>query len=134
MKAVMHRRLHAAMFIAVLFACSTSFTGCVSNPIAEAETEGQTYAAVTDSYENVLETMLELMADPRVPDQRKAAIRAVEAEVTPVFDELDQAYIEVLEVRAGVRDVGSGTSEAQFTELLEGAFNAYERLAGLIDR
>lgn len=104
-----------------------------ANPLAEAETIGQHYAAITGAYNAVLETLGDYIDDGRVPASRAVTVARVEAEATPIFDALDEAYEAARNAEAQVAGFDEATTEAEFYAALEYALEAYLSLYSIFE-
>lgn len=96
-------------FLAVPFLAMFLTACALVQPVEVAETPAQKAYALSGTYNVLLETAAELVADPLVNEEVKVTIQLVEARTTPVVNSLDNAYanfvVEKARFDAGQSDV-----------------------------
>ena len=83
----------------LLFLCVT-LMACGANPFKYTETPAQKAYAIERAYNIVLEGALDIVRSPAVEEWTKSCIRRVEAQTTPVINELSDAFADYEIVRA----------------------------------
>lgn len=91
-------------------AMTTVLSACANNPIAIAETAAQKGYAIERVYNIVLEDALEIGSAPSTSDDVRQAIRAAEAQATPVIDSMSDVLV-LYEVERAKVDLGQSTAE-----------------------
>jgi len=123
--------------LALLMALTLSGCG-ITDVFEAAETPEQKYVAVSGTYEIILETADELVHNPSTPLEVVQAIDDTQKRTTPVFDALDQAFLDYMVAKAEL-EAGETTEErlailaANLGNYIDQAMRAYRDLAAAVD-